>query len=69
MTNLRVAVDIGGTFTDICILDETTGVLRIFKTRSTPDPIDGLLAAYEVESVATEAARAEQRQTGRDRLA
>ncbi|WP_027134128.1 hydantoinase/oxoprolinase family protein [Geminicoccus roseus] len=40
---LRVAVDIGGTFTDICILDEATRTLRVFKTASTPDPIDGVL--------------------------
>ena len=37
MTNLRVAVDIGGTFTDICILDEDSGALRVAKTASTPD--------------------------------
>jgi N-methylhydantoinase A len=51
MTNLRVAVDIGGTFTDICILDETTGVLSIFKTPSTPDPIDGLLTGIAESGV------------------
>src|SRR5262245_8133098 len=42
--NLRVAVDVGGTFTDICIMDETTGLIRIEKTASTPDPIDGIMA-------------------------
>ena len=51
MTNLRVAVDIGGTVTDICILDETSGVLRIFKTPSTPDPIDGLLTGIAESGV------------------
>ncbi|HEX2528218.1 MAG TPA: hydantoinase/oxoprolinase family protein [Geminicoccus sp.] len=40
---LRIAVDIGGTFTDICILNETTKELRVFKTASTPDPIDGVM--------------------------
>ena len=25
MANLRVAVDVGGTFTDICVLDEDDG--------------------------------------------
>ena len=43
MANLRVAVDIGGTFTDICILDEDTGQIRIAKTSSTKDPIDGVM--------------------------
>src|SRR5882724_2862967 len=41
--NLRVAVDVGGTFTDICIMDEATGLIRIEKTSSTPDPIDGIM--------------------------
>ena len=44
MQNLRVAVDVGGTFTDICIMDETTGLIRIEKTASSPDPIDGIMA-------------------------
>jgi N-methylhydantoinase A len=43
VANLRVAVDIGGTFTDICILDEDTGQIRIAKTSSTKDPIDGVM--------------------------
>ena len=33
---LRIGVDIGGTFTDLVILDETTGELRNFKGLSTP---------------------------------
>ncbi len=44
MPKLRVAVDVGGTFTDICIMDETTGLIRIEKTASSPDPIDGIMA-------------------------
>src|SRR5205085_12034972 len=47
MGSLRVAVDIGGTFTDFCILDEQTGVVRVAKTATTRDPIDGLLAGLE----------------------
>lgn len=43
MQNLRVAVDVGGTFTDICIMDEDTGLIRIEKTSSTKDPIEGIL--------------------------
>src|SRR6266581_7390423 len=55
--NLRVAVDVGGTFTDICIMDETTGLIRIEKTASSPDPIDGIMAgigkaAIELSKVA-----------------
>ncbi|GJD48614.1 Acetophenone carboxylase gamma subunit [Methylobacterium crusticola] len=44
MQTLRVAVDVGGTFTDICIMDEATGLIRIEKTASSQDPIDGILA-------------------------
>ncbi len=44
MPNLRVAVDIGGTFTDICVLDETSGALAIAKVPSTEDPIDAALS-------------------------
>ena len=47
MPNLRVAVDIGGTFTDICILDEASGTIRIAKTASTPDPIDGVMSGLD----------------------
>lgn len=32
----RVAVDIGGTFTDFCVFDEETGALLTLKTLSTP---------------------------------
>jgi N-methylhydantoinase A len=41
--NLRVAVDVGGTFTDLCIMDEATGLIRVEKTASTKDPIDGIM--------------------------
>ena len=44
LETLRVAVDVGGTFTDICIMDETTGLIRIEKTASSPDPIDGIMS-------------------------
>ena len=41
---LRVAVDVGGTFTDICVLDEDTGVISVAKVPSTPDdPIDAVI--------------------------
>ncbi|MBR56385.1 hydantoinase [Candidatus Poribacteria bacterium] len=44
MPHLRVAIDIGGTFTDICIMDEVTGEVRVVKTPSTPeDPLIGAM--------------------------
>ena len=43
MSKVRVAVDIGGTFTDICILDEADSTLRVQKVPSTRDPIDAAL--------------------------
>lgn len=52
MQNLRVAVDVGGTFTDVCIMDEATGRVRIEKTASTPDPIDGIMAGLQKAGVA-----------------
>ena len=51
MPQLRVAVDIGGTFTDICILDQESGKIRIAKTASTPDPIDGVMTGLETGGV------------------
>ena len=48
MTKTRVAVDVGGTFTDICIMDEETGAIRIEKTASTPDdPMRAILNGVE----------------------
>ncbi len=41
---IRVAVDVGGTFTDICILDEATSAIRVAKVPSTPsDPMEGVM--------------------------
>ncbi|MTJ06114.1 MAG: hydantoinase/oxoprolinase family protein [Sediminimonas qiaohouensis] len=48
MTNTRVAVDVGGTFTDICIMEEETGHIRIEKTASTPDdPMRAIMSGIE----------------------
>jgi len=48
MKNLRVAVDVGGTFTDVCIMNETSGAIRIEKTASTPsDPMVAILNGIE----------------------
>ena len=41
---IRIAVDIGGTFTDLQILDARDGAVRAWKTPTTPeDPSIGLL--------------------------
>ena len=44
MTQLRVAVDVGGTFTDVCIFDEDDKTMRVTKVPSTPtDPMVGVM--------------------------
>src|ERR671937_3013446 len=43
MADLRVAVDVGGTFTDICILDEERRTVDVAKVPSTDDPIDAVV--------------------------
>ena len=58
---LRVGVDSGGTFTDICIFDEANGDVYVWKVSSTPkDPSVGI--ATGVEQGIQEVART----TGRD---
>jgi N-methylhydantoinase A len=44
MANLRVAVDVGGTFTDLCILDEDGGEVQVGKVPSTEDPIEAVVS-------------------------
>src|ERR1700754_2680568 len=44
-----VAVDVGGTFTDVCVLKE--GRLSVAKVASTKDPIDGVMAGVEEAGV------------------
>jgi N-methylhydantoinase A len=47
-SSIRVAVDIGGTFTDIEILENATGRVHQFKTPSTPaDPSIGLIGGIK----------------------
>lgn len=49
--DIRIAVDIGGTFTDIEILDATSGAIHQIKTPSTPaDPSIGLLTGIRQAS-------------------
>ena len=46
--SVRVAIDIGGTFTDATLIDEQTGAVSIAKVLSTPsDPSEGFMAAVE----------------------
>ena len=42
----RIGVDSGGTFTDVCLFDETTGRMAVWKVSSTPaDPSDAVAQA------------------------
>ncbi len=53
MPRLRVAVDVGGTFTDVFVLDEETGDVRVAKVPSTPaDPMEGVMHGVEAGDVA-----------------
>ena len=46
--SLAIALDLGGTFTDVTLLDPATGRLWITKTPTTPhDPSEGFLAGVE----------------------
>src|SRR6266545_4238078 len=51
MASLRVAVDVGGTFTDICILDEQEGSIDVGKVPSTADPIDAVVSGVVAAGV------------------
>lgn len=43
MANIRVGIDVGGTFTDFTVLDDATGVMSHFKVSSTPhDPSEAI---------------------------
>ncbi|HET7046273.1 MAG TPA: hydantoinase/oxoprolinase family protein [Gaiellaceae bacterium] len=44
---MRVAIDIGGTFTDATLIDERTGAVTIAKVLTTPgDPSEGFMTAF-----------------------
>src|SRR5215470_277111 len=48
MAHWRVGVDSGGTFTDICLFEETEGRVEIWKVSSTPDdPSRGIAQGVE----------------------
>ena len=45
---MRISVDVGGTFTDVIVLDEDSGDLRLEKVETTPiDPAQGVLQGFE----------------------
>lgn len=48
MSKVRVAVDVGGTFTDVCIFDEESKTMRVTKVPSTPhDPMIAVMNGVE----------------------
>lgn len=48
MSSVRVAVDVGGTFTDVCIFDDDTQQMRVTKVPSTPsDPMVAVMNGVE----------------------
>ena len=52
MSRYRVAVDVGGTFTDLIVHDEETGQVRIAKTPSVPaNPAAAILAALDQAAI------------------
>jgi N-methylhydantoinase A len=58
-TNERFAVDVGGTFTDIVVLDPQTGETRYAKTPTTPRvPSEGVLTGITKADVVLESAQA-----------
>ena len=45
----RLSIDVGGTFTDVCAIDEVTSALRTAKVPSSPsDPLTSVLNAISV---------------------
>jgi N-methylhydantoinase A len=52
----RVGVDTGGTFTDVCLVEEATGRVAVWKIASTPDDPSRAIAAGIAEGMAREGA-------------
>src|SRR5215468_8093943 len=45
----RIGVDIGGTFTDVALIEDASGRIGVAKTSTTPENLaDGVLAALEL---------------------
>lgn len=51
---LHLAVDVGGTFTDVCVFDESDGSTRVAKVSSTRNPIDAVFDGIEDIGVSLE---------------
>ncbi len=52
MSNYRVAVDVGGTFTDVFVLDEDTADVNVAKVPSTPhDPMEAIMSGVSAANV------------------
>ena len=48
----RIGVDSGGTFTDVCLFDDATGHVAVWKVSSTPaDPSLGIGQGVSIETV------------------
>jgi N-methylhydantoinase A len=52
MTEWRVGVDSGGTFTDICLMNAATGAIRVWKVPSSPDDPSRAIADGLIEGLA-----------------
>ena len=53
---MRVSVDVGGTFTDVIVLDEGTGQIELDKVATTPaNPAQGVLDGFQKVGAQTEA--------------
>jgi len=52
VSNYRVAVDVGGTFTDVFVLDEDTADVNVAKVPSTPrDPMEAIMSGVSAANV------------------
>ena len=54
----RIGVDSGGTFTDVCLVDEASGAVRVWKVPSTPDDPSRAIAHAVLEGLAEAGGRA-----------
>ncbi|NLS09597.1 hydantoinase/oxoprolinase family protein [Nesterenkonia sp. MY13] len=55
MPDLRVAVDVGGTFTDVCVFDDSDKTMHVTKVPSTPeDPMQAVISGIERAAVSLE---------------
>ena len=53
--HLRIGADIGGTFTDLMVLDSRSGAVHAWKTPTTPeDPSIGLMAGLREAARSTD---------------